>query len=409
VIVLFSRVAHGLQSNRGMLRVIFGLAGLLLLAGCVSSRDPQWQASLAAAKQAAKEKRSAEAEAHWKQALAEAERSGPDNWRVASTLQPMARFYESQGRTDEAEQAFRRTLAIQERIAPRSPAAARTLTDLAHLYHGAGRYSEAEPLYQRALPMAEAAFGPTHRNVDVIRFLLARLYTQQGRYAEAEALYKLLLAADTSYPQVPRELAQVYETLGRYAEAEPLRRRLVTSAEMAGSPRERARELGLLAGLLRRMGRPAEASQIEARAQEVFPQDEVEVLAVTSPEVRRTLNGFTELEMTATVRYTLRSADLARLQVSAVRFASAGCLPGSTFRLDAGPLLPITRGEGSRIIPVRWWMVGAGDLGSQTPGEGYVTVQSALWSERPHRSRAVAWARDHCYTLGVGGSDQPGN
>lgn len=115
-----------------MLPVIFSLAGLLLLAGCVSSRDPQWQASITAAKQAAKEKRSAEAEAHWKQALVEAERSGPDNWRVASTLQPMARLYESQGRTDEAEQAFKRTLAIHERIAPRSPAAARTLTDLAH-------------------------------------------------------------------------------------------------------------------------------------------------------------------------------------------------------------------------------------------------------------------------------------
>jgi tetratricopeptide (TPR) repeat protein len=395
-----------------MLRVIFGLAGLLLLAGCVSSRDPQWQASLIAAKQAAKEKRPAQAEAHWQQALAEAERSGPDNWRVASTLQPMARFYESQGRNDEAEQAFKRMLAIQEKIAPRGPAAARTVTDLAHLYHGQGRYSEAEPLYQRALPMAEAAFGPTHRNVDVIRFLLARLYTAQGRDAEAEALYKQLLARQVPDPQATRQLAQMYETQGRYAEAEPLRRSLVTSAETTGSPRELARELGILAALLRKMGEPAEASQIEARAQEVFPEDKVEVLAVTSPEIRRTLNGVTEFEMTATVRYTLRSADVARLQVSAVRFPSAGCLPGSPSMLYPGPLMPITRGEGMHVIPVRW-KVRPGAPGSQDPGQGYVTVQSNLWSDtgdqRPHPIRSFGRARDHCHALGVGSSGQPGN
>jgi tetratricopeptide (TPR) repeat protein len=150
---------------------------------------------MTAADQAAKGKRLAEAEALWSQALVEAEQSGPDDWRVAHTLQRMARFYESQGRKDEAEQAFKRTLAIEEEIAPRGPATARTVTDLAHLYHSEGRYSEAEPLYQRALPMATATFGPSHRNVDVIRILLAKLYAAQGRYAEAEPLYKQLLAS----------------------------------------------------------------------------------------------------------------------------------------------------------------------------------------------------------------------
>jgi len=395
-----------------MLRVIPGLAGLLLLAGCVSSRDSQWKASMTAADRAATGKRSAEAEAQWRQALAEAERSGPDNWLVAYTLRRMAFFYESQGRKDEAEQAFKQALAIQEKNAPRGALTARILTDLAHLYHGEGRYSEAEPLYQRALPVAEAAFGPTHRNVDVIRFLLAKLYTEQGRSAEAEALYKQLLASNTSNPEASRKLAQVYETQGRYAEAEPLRRRLVTVAETAGSPRELVRELGILAALLRKMGHPAEASQIEARAQEVFPEDKVEVLAVTSPEIRRTLNGVTEFEMTATVQYTLRSADVARLQVSAVRFPSAGCLPGSPSVLYPGPLLPITRGEGMHVIPVRW-KVRPGGPGSQDPGQGYVTVQSSLWSDtgdqRPHPIRSFGRARDYCYALGVGGSGQAGN
>jgi len=110
-----------------------------MLVGCVSSRDPQRWASMTAADQVAKGKRVAEAEALWSQALAEAERSGHDDWRVAYTLQRMARFYESQGRKDEAEQAFKRTLAIEEKIAPRGPTTARTVTDLAHLYQSTKR------------------------------------------------------------------------------------------------------------------------------------------------------------------------------------------------------------------------------------------------------------------------------
>ena len=143
---------------------------------------------------------------------------------------------------------------------------ARVLTDLGHFYHSDGRFGEAETLLQRALPMAEAVFGPTHRNVDTIRFLLAKVYAEQGRYGEAETLYRQLLLAEDG-GQVLRELAHLYEVQGAYAEAEPLRRHLVSDAEANAGPRQLALELNRLAALLRKMDRPVEASQVEAQAQ----------------------------------------------------------------------------------------------------------------------------------------------
>jgi len=393
------------------MRHVVALIGVLVLTGCSASgwHDAEWWASVQAAAQAASEKQSAEAEARWQQAVAQAERDGPESWQVAYTLRRLALFYESQKRYDEAERAYKQTLAIWERTAPRAPAAARAVTDLAHLYHGLGRFSEAEALYRRALPMTVAAFGPTHRNVDVVRILLASLYAQQGRYDEAETLYKEVLVNEPSDPQALRDLVHIYETQGRYAEAEPLLRRLVTYWEATGNPRELADEIGRLAALLRKTDRPTGAGEMEARAQDVFPSDKVEVLSVTPPEIRRLTGGFVAFVMTATVQYRLRTADVARLQVSPVRYTSAECALGGPFVLYAGPLLPITRGEGRAFIPVRW-IVGPDDL-SRHPGHKYVTVQSAVWTDMPgpkprQTTTAGAWAHD-CFELPVDGSAEP--
>jgi len=416
VVAFILRMAHGQRSNWAVRRVMVALAGLLVLTGCSASgwHDAEWWAGVQAATQAGKEKQSPEAEARWQQALAEAERSGPDSWQVAYTLRRLALFYESQGRDDEAERTYKQVLAICERTAPTAPAAARAVTDLAHLYHGQGRYSEAESLYRRALPMTEKAFGPTHRNVDVIRILLASLYDQQGRYAEAEVLYKQVLANEPSDIQTLRGLIHMYETQRKYAEAEPLRRRLVAYWETKGSPQELSGELEKLAALLRKMERPAEASEVEARAEAVFPEDRVEVQAVTAPEVRRLPNGVTEFEMTATVRYRLLSADVARLQLSALLLQSARCLPGTHSDGYPGQLLPISRGRGEQLVPVRW-KVKPGSLDAYGPGERYATVQLWIWyvtaDGRPSRAKSFGWAREYCYALGMGGSGsgQAGN
>jgi tetratricopeptide (TPR) repeat protein len=414
--VLVAGMAHVLHPKRAMRRVIASFVGLLLLSECAATQDPHWWASVTAARQAATEKRTADAESQWRQALAEAERSGPDSWQVAYTLQERARFYASQRRNDETEQDLKRALAIHEKIAPGSPASARTLTDLAHLYHSEGRYSEAEPLYERALPIAEASFGPAHRNVEVIVYLLANLYANEGKYADAERLYKRLVVDTAIDHQALEDLALLYEAQGRYAEAEPLRQRLLESAEKTGSPREIAQNLQSDAALMRRMGRSAEAAEMEARALAIFPAlprtptakpriifDKVEILAVTPPQVQLINGGFARFEMTASVHYILQSADTAALQLSPVHFQSPGCVVGSASLLHAGPLQQITRGEGRQTVLIRWFAPRA--PGSAKPDDqGSMTIRTALWSDQDsqHSRRLLpssGQSRELCYEL----------
>src|SRR5512132_2994014 len=200
------------------MRVLGGLACLLVAVGCAPTESMRWHSLMRAAEQAPREGRATEAEETWRKAIAEV---GPDDWRAAPTLERLGRFYEAHGRAKEAEQAYRQTLALREKLRPSGPAVAHSLTDLAHLYHSQGRYSEAEPLYERALPMAEAAFGPTHRNVEVIVSLLANLYANEGKYAEAERLYQRLLAGPNVDSLALGDLALLYEAQRRYSEAEP--------------------------------------------------------------------------------------------------------------------------------------------------------------------------------------------
>ena len=152
----------------------------------------------------------------------------------------------------------------------------------------------------------------------------------------------------------------------------------------------------------------------DARGQEDFPkEDKVEVLAVSTPVIRRTLNGFIEFELTATVHYALHSTDVASLQVSAVRFQSPGCVPGTAFTLYAGPSLSVTRGDGTRLVPVRL-MVGLSDLHSRAPEQDYVTVRPTLWSDTAGRRprgliRSFPHLPEYCYALRAPDSNQPGN
>jgi hypothetical protein len=154
----------------------------------------------------------------------------------------------------------------------------------------------------------------------------------------------------------------------------------------------------------------------EAEAQEVYSepkieQDIVEVLGLTPPKVADTPKDFTEFEMTATVRYALRSTDHAKLQVSAVLYQSVGCVPGAPSYAYAGPSLPVTRGDGTLLVPMKW-RVRPNHSGFLGPQQRYVTVQSALWSSDPpdHRPRLIRsfWQpRDHCYALPSPDSGEP--
>ncbi len=130
----------------------------------------------------------------------------------------------------------------------------------------------------------------------------------------------------------------------------------------------------------------------EAHAPQVAPKiaprtDIVEILALTLPTVRRLPGDFAAFEMTATVHYILRSADVAILQVSPVLYRSTECLPENEAVFIAGELRPVARGEDTVLVPIRWF-VGSSGPGAQIPGAGAVTVNSSLYSVSPdNRSR----------------------
>ena len=70
-----------------------------------------------------------------------------------------------QGNYTEAVKQTKAALSLAEAFGPDDPRLATTLNNLALLYDAQGRYTEAEPLYKRALAIREKALGPAHPGV----------------------------------------------------------------------------------------------------------------------------------------------------------------------------------------------------------------------------------------------------
>src|SRR5262249_24711665 len=102
-------------------------------------------------------------------ALAEAERFGPLDLRLAQNLNAVARVYFDQGRYLEAGPLFERALSIQEKALGHQHAlVALTLNSLAELRSAQGSYSEAESLFRRALSIKKKTSGLEHRETALI-------------------------------------------------------------------------------------------------------------------------------------------------------------------------------------------------------------------------------------------------
>ena len=183
------------------------------------------------------------------------------------------------GRSAEAEELFLAALQQAERFGPEDPRLATTLDNLADLFHTQGRDAESQRLYQRALRSAEEALGPEHPRVAGILNHLAGLYADQDGFTEAEPLYRRALAIletarGPDHPDVVQSLAglaELYRFQNRYAEAEPLYQRLLALLEKALGPDhlDVAATLEEYAELLRATGREAQAAEIEARARAI--------------------------------------------------------------------------------------------------------------------------------------------
>ncbi|MFQ5792920.1 MAG: tetratricopeptide repeat protein [Acidobacteriota bacterium] len=278
-----------------------------------------WEKYMAAGAKAYQQGRYAVAEKSLQAALKEAERFGPQDERLAVTLNDLAALYGAQGRHSRAEPLQKRALAVREKVfGPEHPQVAQSLHNLASLYQLQGRYAEAEPLHKRSLAIWEKTLGPAHPDVAQSLNNLASLYEAQGRYPEAEPLYKRALAIrekalGPEHPHVGttlNNLAGLYRAQGKYAEAEPLHKRSLAIFEKALGPEhpEVATSLNNLAALYKTQGRYAEAEPLYKRSLAIWEK----ALGPEHPLVATSLENYASL-----LRETNREPEAAELETRA--------------------------------------------------------------------------------------------
>lgn len=111
----------------------------------------QWDKYMDAAAVTFKEGHLSEAEKSLSLAVQEAEKSGPENSRLALSLNNLASVYFLQQKYTQAEPLFKRALAINEKIlGPNAPNVASCLENYAELLDKTNRQDEAAKLQARA-------------------------------------------------------------------------------------------------------------------------------------------------------------------------------------------------------------------------------------------------------------------
>jgi CHAT domain-containing protein/tetratricopeptide (TPR) repeat protein len=205
---------------------------------------------------------------------------GPEHREVATSLDNLARLYWVTGAHDKVEPLLTRALAIREStLGPTHAAVAQSANNLAMFHMTTGAHTKAEPLFTRALAIAEKALGPEHPDVATCLSNLAGLYWSTRAYAKVEPLLARALAIREKAlrPQHPElanslnNLAEVYRRLGDYPKAEPLYRRALAILEETLGPEHPnvAICLNNLAGLSAEHGDFAQALRFATRAQEI--------------------------------------------------------------------------------------------------------------------------------------------
>jgi tetratricopeptide (TPR) repeat protein len=173
------------------------VAGCLLTAFCLAfgsarAADPEgtiWEQYVKAAKEAYQGKDYDGCVKLLHSALAEAEKGGSEDPRVAVTLHNLANLAAARQRYAEAEQLELRALGILEKTrGPSDVRVAVAVLGLADLYAVQAKNTEAEAAYQRALAVFERSVGREHAIVATVLERYAALLRKTNRSADAERL-----------------------------------------------------------------------------------------------------------------------------------------------------------------------------------------------------------------------------
>ncbi len=164
-------------------KAIFTMALVLSFSSSVYAQEVLWEKLNGKAKTLFKQKRYPDALSVSEEALKVAEDTfGPDNPKVAISLNNIAEIYIINGSYDEIEPLYKRALEINEKaLGEDHPDVAISLNNLAELYYNQGRYKEAEPLYRQALKILKQTLGPDHPEVAITRENMRALYKKIGK------------------------------------------------------------------------------------------------------------------------------------------------------------------------------------------------------------------------------------
>jgi len=241
-----------------------------------SAGADRWKTANDAGQRALDQGRSPEAIREFQSAIAEAEKLGWADQRLAGSISSLAQAYLLQGNYAASESLFQRSLGIVEKaLGPDDPAVAGILNNLATVYRLRGKYAEATPPARRSLAILEKAFGAEHQNVAIGLNNLALILRLQGNYDEAGPLLVRSLSIleknlGREHPNVAvglNNLVQVQRLQGKNAEAEPLARRSLSILEKTpgqGSS-NLAQSIENLAGICQDLGKYDESERLYRR------------------------------------------------------------------------------------------------------------------------------------------------
>jgi tetratricopeptide (TPR) repeat protein len=173
-------------------------------------------------------------------AVAEAEKFGSTDPRLAQSVSGMAQAQLQQGNLAAAERQFQRALAIlQETAGTNNPNVAMVLNGLATVLRFRGNYSEATAVSRRSLAILENAYGTQHSNVAIGQNNLAMILLLSGGYEEARVLSarslsileKELGSEHVNVGISLNNLVEAYLLENNFAKAEPVARRALAIFE----------------------------------------------------------------------------------------------------------------------------------------------------------------------------------
>ncbi len=125
-----------------------------------------WKACVEAGNAAYADGRVTQAETHFLEAVKQAEEFGPDDSRLALSLNNLAAVYHTQGKYQMAEPLYQRSLDIKTRIlGEEHPDVALNIHNLAVLYSARRMYPVAEKHYKRAIDLKSKIYGQDHQEL----------------------------------------------------------------------------------------------------------------------------------------------------------------------------------------------------------------------------------------------------